>query len=307
MSRPLNFQQILAFKAVMELGTTIRAAEYLNTTQPSISRRLSEIQSATELELFELHRGRLRPTSEAKLLYKTIQKHFDGLESIENVIAIMRRSGVGVLRLGSTSTLALGLLPPVTQEFLTLFPDVHIEVQTTTTQQLVDYLHQDLIDVAFSTGNLESDFEAERVHQSQAVCVMPSRHPLASRACIQPSDLLQDRLLSLSDNDDFTIRLRGIMRDLGIEPERTIAATSSITICALVAEGSGLGVVNPYVARSFAGRLAIRPFEPALDTSVYMATPNRSTPSLLARHYMDLLRKKAAQLTVPPSSADLHF
>src|SRR5690606_6490040 len=106
MARPINFQQILAFKTVMELGTTIAAAEYLNTTQPSISRRISEIQAATELELFELYRGRLRPTNEAKLLYKTIQKHFDGLESIENVIAIMRHSGVGVLRIGSTPTIA---------------------------------------------------------------------------------------------------------------------------------------------------------------------------------------------------------
>ena len=49
MTRALNFQQIQAFKAVMETGTTTRAALVLNTTQPSVSRRLSELRSATGL------------------------------------------------------------------------------------------------------------------------------------------------------------------------------------------------------------------------------------------------------------------
>lgn len=292
MARPVNFQQIEAFKAVIELGTTIRAAEYLNTTQPSISRRISEIQAATELELFELYRGRLRPTNEAKLLYKTIQKHFDGLESIENVIAIMRRSGVGVLRIGSTPTIALGLLPEVTTKFLERFPDVHIEIQTTTTPQLINYLHQDLIDLAFSTGSFEADFDMQKVSPSKAVCVLPPEHRLASQERIHVTDLAQDRLLSLSDNDDFAIYLKAVLRECGIEQGHTIATTSSITICALVAAGAGVGIVNPYVARLFDQRLMVKPLDPALDTSVYMAVPTRSTPSLLTRHYMDLVTQE---------------
>ena len=64
MPRSLNFQQIEAFKAVMQLGTTTGAALMLNTTQPSISRRIAELQHQTGLRLFDLHHGRLRPTGE---------------------------------------------------------------------------------------------------------------------------------------------------------------------------------------------------------------------------------------------------
>jgi len=79
MSRPLNFQQIQAFKAVMETGTTTKAALALNTTQPSISRRLAELRAATGLELFDLYNGRLRPTREGSQLYQAVRKHFDAL------------------------------------------------------------------------------------------------------------------------------------------------------------------------------------------------------------------------------------
>lgn len=44
MGRPLNFQQIQVFKTVMETGTTTKAAIALNTTQPSISRKLADLQ-----------------------------------------------------------------------------------------------------------------------------------------------------------------------------------------------------------------------------------------------------------------------
>ncbi|REN20915.1 LysR family transcriptional regulator, partial [Mycobacterium tuberculosis] len=53
MSRPLNFRQIEAFRAVMQTGTTTAAAAMLHTTQPSVSRLLAQIQNATQLKLFD--------------------------------------------------------------------------------------------------------------------------------------------------------------------------------------------------------------------------------------------------------------
>ena len=92
MSRPLNFRQIEAFHAVMLAGTTTGAAQMLRTTQPSVSRLLAQTQQATGLRLFDMERGRLRPTREAKDLFDTVQRHFVGLERIEDRVAAMRRS-----------------------------------------------------------------------------------------------------------------------------------------------------------------------------------------------------------------------
>src|SRR3546814_15954661 len=83
MSRPLNFRQIEAFRAVMLTGTTTSAARMLHTTQPSISRLIGQIQSASGITLFDMLHGRLRPTAEGHELFDTIQRHSLGLESIE--------------------------------------------------------------------------------------------------------------------------------------------------------------------------------------------------------------------------------
>jgi DNA-binding transcriptional LysR family regulator len=71
-ARSLNSRQIEAFRALMITGTTTASAEMLNTTQPSISRLLSQIQSTTGLKLFELSRGRLNPTPQFRRQYEGV-------------------------------------------------------------------------------------------------------------------------------------------------------------------------------------------------------------------------------------------
>ncbi|MEI6000702.1 LysR family transcriptional regulator [Paraburkholderia bengalensis] len=302
MTRPLNFQHIQAFRAVMQKGTTTGAAAMLNTTQPSISRRLAELQSFSGLTLFEMHRGRLRPTSEGKLLYKTVQKHFDGLEKIESVVSLLRKSGTGALSLGCTPTLGVGLLPEVIRAFRQQFPETYINIQTLATTQLTDLLRQDLFDLILTTGKLdEQDFETVIVKTMPAVCVLPSGHRLAAEPVVHVEMLRSEPLLSLGEMDDLTIDIESVLVAHGMPAEFAIQTTSSITICALVAAGNGVGIVNPYVANTYAGQLAIRPLAPSIDVAVRMAMPMHTAPSLLTRHFVDALNAHLSHVRPPVS------
>ncbi|XUW89260.1 LysR substrate-binding domain-containing protein [Burkholderia sp. M6-3] len=291
MTRPLNFQQIQAFRAVMQMGTTTGAAAVLNTTQPSISRRLAELQSFSGLKLFEVHHGRLRPTGEGQLLYKAVQLHFNGLENIESVVAILRKSGTGALRIGCTPTLGIGLLPQVIRELRARFPQTYLNVQTANTPQLTDLLRQDLVDLILTTGKLdELDFQTEVAKTVPAVCVLPLGHRLQAESTIHVLALRDESLLALGEMDDLTVAIKAVLNANDIPAEFAIQTTSSITICALVSAGNGVGIVNPYVASTFAGQLLVKPLTPAIDVAVSMAMPAHTAPSLLARHFIEILQ-----------------
>lgn len=294
MARGLNFQQVAAFRAVMQMGTTTRAAAMLNTTQPSISRRIAELQSATDLKLFELHHGRLRPTSEGKLLYETVERHFDGLEKIEVAAAVLSKSGTGALRLGCTPTLGIGLLPRVINRFLGKYPNTYVNIQTLSTRQLADYLHRQLIDLALTTGVLDrGDFQPTIIRTSAAVCVLPLHHRLADFPVIDLDALKGDRIILLSEAEEITIRIKALLMENNIPDDFVIETTSSITVCALVAAGNGIGIVNPYVANTFSDQLSIRAFVPSIDIPVQMAMPYQRAPSLLTRHFVEVLMQYA--------------
>ena len=291
MPRPLNFQQILAFKTVMETGTTTKAALALNTTQPSVSRRLAELRDATGLELFDLYNGRLRPTREGSQLYQAVRKHFDGLEKIESAVQILRKSGTGVLRIGSTPTLAAGLLPGFIARFMQEHPGVYVNLQTLGTPQLTEYLRQDLLDFVLTTGTIDhSDIVSSTLLRTSAVCVVPREHPLARVKAVGLDSLHQHKLILLNDTDDIVIAMRAQLRDHKYPDDIVIETNSSITICSLVAAGAGVGVVNPFVAQSFADRLEVRPLTPRIDMEVTLARSVTLAPSVLATRFTDLLQ-----------------
>lgn len=275
----------------METGTTTRAALALNTTQPSISRRLAELRSATGLDLFDLYNGRLRPTREGRQLYQSVRKHFEGLEKIESAVQILRKSGTGVLRIGSTPTLGAGLLPDAISRFMQMNPSVYVNLQTLGTHQLVDYLRQDLIDFALTTGTIaQSDIVTSRLLRDAAVCVVPREHELARAARVDIGSLHAHRLILLNDTDDLIIAMRALMRDRKYPEDIVVETNSSITICSMVAAGVGIGIVNPFVASTFSDRLVVKPLRPRIRIDVTLAQSVALAPSLLAQRFIALLR-----------------
>jgi DNA-binding transcriptional LysR family regulator len=293
-SRPLNFRQIEAFRAVMLTGTTIAAAEMLNTTQPSVSRLLAQIQSATKLKLFELGRGRLQPTPEAAKLFEAVQRNFAGLEKIEETIGAIRRSGTGLLRVACTPALGISVLPKVITAFQQRHPDVNIVFRTTGSHYVREGLLNGLFDVGLSTNRFrfsDEELRTDILDQAQAVCVMSKTHAFAGEPGIAPKHFQTNNLLTLDSEDDLSDAWRRILAQKKILPRAVIETSHSATICTLAEAGAGIGVVNPYIASIFADRLHIAPIKPQVPVKTFVVRRRHVPASTLTSVFISLLAR----------------
>ena len=68
----LTHRHVEVFRAVMTAGSVTGAAEALFTSQPTISRELSRMESLLRLALFDRVRGRLQPTAQAYALFEEV-------------------------------------------------------------------------------------------------------------------------------------------------------------------------------------------------------------------------------------------
>lgn len=291
MVRRLQHREIEAFQAVIQTGTTTAAAQLMHTTQPSISRLLSQMQAAAGVKLFGMHKGRLRPTREAMELYSTVQQYFFGHERIERELAVLRQSGAGSLRVGCTPALALSVIPPVIGEYLKHYPGAHLSIQTLGGDELRDGVLHGRFDLVLSTMVLATEaLDATVLHRSQGVCVMHADHPLAARASLHVQDLQDQLLVTLNTSDSIFMQLQQKMAAFGVIPAATIETNYSSTICRLAAQGVGVGVVNPYVAALFARDLKILALQPECSIEVVLALPPQYAPSARVETLTALLR-----------------
>jgi DNA-binding transcriptional LysR family regulator len=285
----LNFRQIEAFRAVMLTGTTIAAANMLNTTQPSISRSLAQIQSSAKLKLFELDRGRLRPTPEAVMLFEAVQRNFLGLEAIEETVALLRRSGIGRLRVACTPALGMSVMPAVMARFKVRQPDVHITLRTISSYDVREGLLNGLYDLGVTTNSLQlegAQLQTKVVDQVAAVCVMSRSHRLASNGHVGPRHFQSETLLTLDRQDDLSDEWRRALAQAKVVPSSMIETTYSATICRLAEVGAGIGVVNPYIASVFSDRLRVVSVKPTIGVKIFVAYPRHVAMSALATEFI---------------------
>jgi DNA-binding transcriptional LysR family regulator len=297
MTRPLNFRQIEAFRAVMQTGTTTAAATLLHTTQPSVSRLLSQMGAASGLKLFESERGRLKPTREAKDLFEVVERNFLGLDRIEERVAVLRRAGAGTLRVGCTPALALSLMPSVVAAFCRKHPEVHVSLQTHGGHQLWEGVQLGAFDVILSTMTAaRGQARVATLHRGRTVCVMHSQHPLAARARLHLRDLQGQVLLTLPPDDEFQAHFQQLLQTHRVEPAATVETTYSFTICRMAAEGAGIGIVNPYVASVFQRDLKVVPLSPAIGVEIVRGHPPQFAPSRITEAFDALFQAELKKL-----------
>jgi DNA-binding transcriptional LysR family regulator len=304
-SARLNFRQIEAFRAVMLTGTTIAAADMLNTTQPSISRSIAQMQAAAKLKLFELDRGRLRPTPEAVMLFEAVQRNFLGLEAVEETVSLLRRAGVGRLRVACTPALGMSVMPSVMAKFKTRQPGVHITLRTISSYDVREGLLNGLYDLGITTNSLQlegAQLQTKVVDQVAAVCVMGRSHPLAGNAHITPRHFQSETLLTLDRADELSDEWRRALAQAKVTPASVIETTYSATICRLAEVGAGIGVVNPYIASVFSNVLRVAPLKPTIGVKVFVAYPRHVSISALASALITEISDHFKTGTRPPRS-----
>lgn len=279
----MNIRDIDIYRAVMTAGGAGRAAEVLGTSQPSVSRAIAGLEESVGFPLFERIRGRLVPTREGQLFFAEVAKSLTGLDRLRQVAARIREVGEGSLRIASLAAMGQVLVPRAVARFLETHPDVRISLQVRTSSVVRDLVASGQVDI----GLAADEIDATGVHTSafaspRAVCALPLGHPLASRKKITAADLDGERLVTLSPDDTVRRAIDRILAAAGVTPRIVVETPFSATVAALVAEGAGIGLMNPFsIDRELRPRIAIRPFDPAVHFRALLLRPPGAAESRL--------------------------
>lgn len=288
----MNSRQIELFAAVMKAGSVSRAAELLGVTQPGVSRAIAELERALGFRLFDRVRNRIVPTPEGKLFHAEVEASFRGMDRLRASAARIRDHGAGQVRIGSLSALGSSLVPRAVRRFREMRPDIAVTLMVLPSRDVRD----GVVSGAFDLGLAADEIDVSGVlHQPfvspRAVCAMPVGHPLSERETITPHDLAGVDFIAYVPEDRARQRLDLILSESGAAPPRVVVETIyAATVCALVAEGVGVGLVSPYaVAGVDPARLVLKPFEPAVQSKSLLILPLDRPKSQLVRDFIDCL------------------
>src|SRR5262245_44105498 len=122
----MNYRQLEVFRAVMQTGSVTAAARMLNLSQPAVTKILRHAEDQLRFALFDRVKGRLVPTPEAQALFPDVERVFDDLRSVRQMVGSLQTTRSGALTIVTIPTLGGAALPRAISEFLKTRPDVRL-------------------------------------------------------------------------------------------------------------------------------------------------------------------------------------
>lgn len=309
----MRLRQIEVFRAVMLTGTVSEAARLLHVSQPVVTRVLQHAEASLGFRLFDRSGGRLRPTPEANALYGDVERLYGEIDRVRRVSESLRHKGAGRLRVAATPSLADPLLVPALQRFCARHPDTQVQVLTHHTEEIVQGLLRNQIDIGFAFAPPPHEaIAAVPVAQGRMLLAVPAQRPLGGQTRRTPLPIarLMDRpFIGYDDQSSLGLMVRQVLARNGLEPRSTLEVQTYSLARKLVQSGLGMALLDQYTALGADGEadVLLHEIRPALPFEIQMLrASHRGIPSLaeqlreaFARVAADLDAQVAGRLSGP--------
>lgn len=298
-------QQLLAFETTARLLSMTRAAEELNTSQPTVSLQLKELAENVGLPLFELHGRRLALTEAGRELQETVREIFASWGRFEARIAELQGVKRGTLRLAAVTT-AEYLLPQLLGPFCDLYPGIEVELTVENRHTLLERMAQDRDDLTVIM--LPPEDRRLRVVpfvDSPLVVVAAAGHRLAGQRC-SLKQLQAERWLLREPGSGGRQIVEAHFAKEGFTPRVAMALGSNEALKHAVEGGLGITVLSRHALAGSEGlvELEVKGFPLEAHFSFVMREGRRLSPAAeaflaFARHAVAAQKPRASKRPAP--------
>jgi DNA-binding transcriptional LysR family regulator len=290
--RDFTPREIEVFAAVMLHGTTTKAADALNITQPAVSKTLVQLTDKAGFLLFKKNRQRLIPTPEAHMLYAEVQRVFESARGISLAARDIREMRTGRLKICALPAFGLPLLPPIVAEFAKQHPTLSVSIDIRSSITVAQRASRNQIDVGIGVTSGEDipSISRRSLTSTPPVCVMPKGHPLSRLKVVQVHDLAGLDFISTGPGDPMRRQLDALCDQHGVERTLRTDVTLSSACIGIVAARGGVTIVDrlsAWMARDMP--IDIRDFRPHLDLNLSVYRPWGVIESSVADAFTDYL------------------
>jgi DNA-binding transcriptional LysR family regulator len=240
--RGLNLDQLRALATVIELGSFSAAARRLNLTQPAVSLQLRELEDRLGVRLIERVGRTARATAAGRDLLSHAEELLAAADRAVAAMRIHREGHIGRVHVAAGPTALRYLLPPVVQQLRTTHPDIELVLTTGTTNEIVDLLLANTIDLGLTALPVDEEkFIAIPVRTDEMLAIFPAEMDIPD--LVTPQEVAR-RPLILEHQRGTQVRLsRAWLQAGGFEAKPVLQFNSIAAIKDAVTAGLGMAIV----------------------------------------------------------------
>ena len=278
----MELRHLRYFIAVAEEGSFLTAAQRrLNTSQPSLSRQIRDLESEVGVQLLERQARGVALTDAGRVFLDHARLALLQVEAATDGARRTAQPQKPALSMGFMVGLEVMWLPHLLRILREEAPEIEVTLSSQSSPELALALTRGKLDVAFLRPEKQNvGLTFKLLAKEPLIAVLPADHRLASRKRIRPQDLVREIYVSSARTSpvlhsviqDYASKV-GIMLKAKYEGENISSAMS------LVASTGGVTLVPLYAQNMLAPNVVARALEgvpPTVDLTLGYNQANSS-------------------------------
>lgn len=291
----MTLDQLRCLRAVVEQGRFRAAADSLHLSQPAVSKQLKSLERELGGQPL-IDRKTARPTALGVKVYERASRILLDTEALQAELLDQDDRVERELRLGSSDTTALYLLPEYLRLLSTRMSRTHITLINRSSDGIADLVAKGGVDLGIVTLPMaRPDLEERPLFQQRLVVVLPADHRLARRRSLTLEMLAGEPVLQLDQETRTGSALGEFFMRQHFTPRVVLDSGSFEVIKRYIAERLGISFLPESVIRREDSQLVSRPLDGLPEISIGAIWRRGGYLSHCSRALLELMQAREAQ------------
>ncbi|WP_417457663.1 LysR family transcriptional regulator [Kordiimonas sp.] len=294
----MRLRQIEIFHAVYSCGSVTMAAEYLNVSQPSVSKVLRNAEDTLGYKLFDRIKGKMVPTAEAHALFEDVKGIYDQLGALQNRANNLKLGRSGHVRIAVMPALGLDVLPRAIAGFRQKHPDVTFDVSTAHFSEILSSIREQNCDIAiaFNPPAL-AGIARHPVGRGEFVCVHQAGDVPIREGRVSLAALNEREVVGIRSSGPLSQLLAAHLQNSQVQLQSVVSVQTYYIAKNLVGFGCGIALVDHLTALAGSEPALERtPLEPAIPYEVVALSDEGRPLSRVCANFLRHFREVYAEV-----------
>jgi LysR family cys regulon transcriptional activator len=243
----MKLQQLRCVYQIVQNNFNIsKAAEFLHTSQPGVSKQIQLLEDEIGIKIFQRNGKRLTGLSNAgNDLYKSISEIIREVSNIKNISHEHGNDDTGSFTIATTHTQARYKLPKVVEAFVKKYPKIDLNIHQGDPSQVTEQILKGDADVGIATESIghNANIICIPCYSWNRVLVFPKNHALSSIKEITLQNIASYPMITYDYAFTGSTIVSKVFKDANISPNIMLTAIDADVIKTYVELNLGVGLI----------------------------------------------------------------
>ena len=282
-------QKYQALVETVRAGSISAAARKLDYSQSGVSRMIADLEREWGVRLLERGRRGVRLTPDGEQVLPFVEALCEDHRRLRERVAEVAGADAGSIVIGTFSSVATHLIPPVVERFQRSHPAVEYELRMGDYSEIEAWVADGLVDFGFlpyPPQEPRAGLAREVVLTDELMAVVPEGHALAAKESVTLAELAAEPFILLERGNDNEVT--PLFEHAGLEPRSRLSTWDDYAIMSMVENGLGLSILPGLILTRCPYRVEARPLDPPVTRQI-AAVFRPGLLSSAARAFLDCM------------------